>query len=124
VRPHSAPGLPDGVFSDQKYQRWANFGGSCNGRCWHILCPIGMFYVHLPYLTDIWYISWLFGIFFPFWFDIERKIWQHCSAPSLRKRSTPAFCAALFAKFRWKEKTIGIGRAAAFFSQKMEQNSF
>jgi hypothetical protein len=33
----TAPGLPDGILSDQKYQFWINFGGSGNGRCWYIL---------------------------------------------------------------------------------------
>jgi hypothetical protein len=27
------PGLPDGMFSDQKIAIWVNFGGPCNGRC-------------------------------------------------------------------------------------------
>jgi hypothetical protein len=43
---------------------WVNFGGSCNGRCWNILGPFGMFYVrpfslfcgHLVYFMVIWYI--------------------------------------------------------------------
>jgi membrane protease YdiL (CAAX protease family) len=24
----------------------------------------------------IWYILWLFGLFFPFWYVVPRKIWQ------------------------------------------------
>jgi hypothetical protein len=44
-------------------------GGSCNGRCWHILWPFGQF-------TAIWYILWLFGIYLPFWYVVRRKIWQ------------------------------------------------
>jgi hypothetical protein len=31
------PGLPDGLFSNQKIPIWVNFGGSCNGKSWHIL---------------------------------------------------------------------------------------
>jgi hypothetical protein len=37
---------------------WVNFRGSCNGRCWNILCahPIfGLFYIHLIYFVVIWY---------------------------------------------------------------------
>jgi hypothetical protein len=29
------PGLPDGLFSNQKYQIWVNFGGPLNGKCWY-----------------------------------------------------------------------------------------
>jgi hypothetical protein len=49
----------------RKIQIWVNFRGSCNRRCWYILRPFGLFYGHLPYFVDIWYISWLFGIYFP-----------------------------------------------------------
>jgi hypothetical protein len=45
-------GLPDGTFSDQI---WVILGGSCNGRCWYILWPFGLFYGHLVYI----------GTFFP-----------------------------------------------------------
>jgi hypothetical protein len=41
-----------------KIQSWVNFGGSCNGRCWYILCTLGPFYGLLLYFMDIWY-SWL-----------------------------------------------------------------
>jgi hypothetical protein len=43
---------------------WVHFGGSCNGRCWYILWPFGLFYGHLVYFVVIWYILSLFGIFF------------------------------------------------------------
>jgi hypothetical protein len=33
------------------------------------------FYYSLVYFIAIWYS---FGIFFPFWFDVARKIWQSC----------------------------------------------
>jgi hypothetical protein len=39
---------------------WVNFGGSCNGRCWHILLTYGLFYSHLIYFGYIWYILWYF----------------------------------------------------------------
>jgi hypothetical protein len=32
------------------------FMGSCNGRCWSILWPFGLFYGHLVYFKDLWYI--------------------------------------------------------------------
>jgi hypothetical protein len=47
---------------------WVNFGGSYNGRCkaiWSILLPFGILYGY-------------FGIFFPFWNVVPRKIWQSC----------------------------------------------
>jgi hypothetical protein len=37
---------------------WLNFGGSCNGRCWYILWPLGIFYRNLVYIC----ILWPFGI--------------------------------------------------------------
>jgi hypothetical protein len=30
-------GLPDGIFSNRKFQFGVNLGESCNGRCWYIL---------------------------------------------------------------------------------------
>jgi hypothetical protein len=55
-----------------------NFGGCCNGRCWYILQPFGLFYGYLVYFVAIWlyfvafglnfvairYILCLFGIFY------------------------------------------------------------
>jgi hypothetical protein len=59
-----------------KIQIWVNFGGSCNGRCWYILCTLGPFY-------GLFYILWTFSIvrdnlayFSPFWYFVPRKIWQ------------------------------------------------
>jgi hypothetical protein len=47
------------------------------------LWPFGIFYGHLLYFTDIYYILWPFGnvvviwhIFPPFWYIASRKIWQ------------------------------------------------
>jgi hypothetical protein len=37
---------------------------------WSILRSFGM---------AIWYILWLLGIFFPFWYVVQRKIWQPCT---------------------------------------------
>jgi hypothetical protein len=42
----SDPGLPDGLFSNQKSQIWVNFGVPLNGKCWYILRPFRLFYVH------------------------------------------------------------------------------
>jgi hypothetical protein len=41
-----------------KIQIWVTFGGSCNGRCWHILWTLGRFYGLSLYFMDIWYSSW------------------------------------------------------------------
>jgi hypothetical protein len=69
------PGLPDGMFSNQKIPIWVNFGGNCNvdvgifhgflayfTGIWLILRTFGIFHGHLVYFMDIWYISWTFGI--------------------------------------------------------------
>jgi hypothetical protein len=58
-------GLPDGLFSNKKSKFGEIFGGSCNGRCWYILCTLGPFYGLLLYFMDIWYSLWEFGILFP-----------------------------------------------------------
>jgi hypothetical protein len=55
--------LPDGIYSNQKFPIWKNFGSS-NGRCWYILWPFALFYGrlvyifcgHLVYSMVIWYI--------------------------------------------------------------------
>jgi hypothetical protein len=44
---------------------WVNFGGPCNGRCWYIICPFGLFHDYTVYFVAIWYILWLFDIYFP-----------------------------------------------------------
>jgi hypothetical protein len=37
------------------------------------LCP---FNGQMVYCMAIWYILWSFGIFYPFWYDVPRKIWN------------------------------------------------
>jgi hypothetical protein len=49
-------GLPDGIFSNQKYQ----FGYILRGLSMH---DVGIFYGRLVYLPAIWYILLPFGIF-------------------------------------------------------------
>jgi hypothetical protein len=50
------PGLPDGLFSNQKSQ----FGSILEGLR---LENVDMFYGHFEYFTDIWDILWPFGTF-------------------------------------------------------------
>jgi hypothetical protein len=71
-------GLPDGLFSTQKYQ----FGQILGDLAMETL---GIFYDHLVYFTAIGNILWPFGIFCghlvyfsPFWYFVPRKIWQPC----------------------------------------------
>jgi hypothetical protein len=61
-------GLPDGLFSNQKYQFGYILEGPWYGKCW-------TFYAHLKYFRAILKILWQFGtvlvkfdIFFPFWY--------------------------------------------------------
>jgi hypothetical protein len=77
----SLPGLPDGFFSNQKYQFWYILEGLG-------MDIVGIFYGHLEYFTAIGYILWPFGIFsgiwgtfLPFWYVVLRKIWQPWSPP-------------------------------------------
>jgi hypothetical protein len=54
----------------------------------HILCPFGLHILlqfgilcgYLVYFVVIWSILWLFGVFFPFWYLVQRTIWQSCSS--------------------------------------------
>jgi hypothetical protein len=69
-------GLPDDTFFKPKILNWEFTRRTCNGRCWYIICPFGLF-------TAICYILWPIGIFhgylvyfFPFWYIVPRKIWQ------------------------------------------------
>jgi hypothetical protein len=68
-----APGLPDGILSNQK---------SKFGRIWEGLAmeDVGIQNGHLVYLSAIWSISALFGIFFPIRNVVPMKIWQPCGA--------------------------------------------
>jgi hypothetical protein len=63
------------------------------GKFWRDLqwkMPVYIFYVYLVYFLAIWNTLWPFGIFyiwcflehfFPFWYVVQRKIWQPCSGP-------------------------------------------
>jgi hypothetical protein len=39
---------------------------------------VGIFYVHVEYITAIWYILWSLGNFVIIWCIVSRKIWQPC----------------------------------------------
>jgi hypothetical protein len=49
-----------------------------------MLWTFGMFYGHLVYFMDIWYICWSFGIIFPFWYVVTRK----SGNPALHRRGS------------------------------------
>jgi hypothetical protein len=68
--------LPDGIFSNQKFQ----FGKIFEGL---EMEDVGIFYVRLVYIAAILYNLWTFGMFYgyliyfsPFWYVALRKIWQ------------------------------------------------
>jgi hypothetical protein len=44
----------------------------------YILRPFGIFYAHLGYFKNIWYILCLFGSFFPVLGSMHQEIWQPC----------------------------------------------
>jgi hypothetical protein len=70
--------LPDRLFSNQKYKLWVNFGWPWSGKCWYILWPFGLFYGHLVYFMVYFGLFWVRLVnFFPFWYVLQRKIWQH-----------------------------------------------
>jgi hypothetical protein len=71
------PGLPDGIFSNQN----TRFGQVLVGLAkqnFGIFMNIWVYFTALwyTYIVVIWYILWLFGIFFAFWYVVARKIWQ------------------------------------------------
>jgi hypothetical protein len=45
-------------ISKPKITVWKIFVGSCNGRCWYILCPFGLFYINLAYFMAIGYTDY------------------------------------------------------------------
>jgi hypothetical protein len=54
---------------------------------------VGIFYGHLVHFTVFCYILWTFGIvrekfgiFFPFWYFVRRKIWQPRSPFKFRNK--------------------------------------
>jgi hypothetical protein len=55
------PGLPDGIFSNQK----SKFGQISEGL---VMEDVGMFSVHLVYFSAICHILWPFGIFLVNWY--------------------------------------------------------
>jgi hypothetical protein len=67
-------GLPDGLFSNQKYKFGKNFGSL-------VIEDVGIFCVHLIHFTVFCYILLTYGIvrgnlvyFPPFWYFVPRKI--------------------------------------------------
>jgi hypothetical protein len=68
------PGLPDGMFSNQK----SKFGYIWEGLAME---DVGIFYGHLIHFTVFWYILWTFGTLSPFGYFVPRKIWQPCPVP-------------------------------------------
>jgi hypothetical protein len=55
------PGLPDGLFSNQKIQIWVTLDGLR-------MENDGILYGHLEYFTAIWYILWPFGNVVVIWY--------------------------------------------------------
>jgi hypothetical protein len=50
------PGLPNGLFSNQKSRFGKKSAWSKIGKCGYILRPFGIFYGHLGYFMTIWHI--------------------------------------------------------------------
>jgi hypothetical protein len=75
------------------------FWGPWNEICWYILWPFGILHDHLVYVMAIWYTLHSFGIFFPFWFIVPRKIWQPwyvCVLFWIRNNLQPKWQALVF----------------------------
>jgi hypothetical protein len=59
----SRAGLPDGLFSNQKYQFGNILEVPMMGKCCYILFQFGIFHAHLGYFNAIWYILCSFATF-------------------------------------------------------------
>jgi hypothetical protein len=114
---YRAPGLPDGLLSDQKLE---------SGHILESLAmqDVGVFYGHLVYFMDIWYILQLFDIFYghllyfvvcsfvhfsQFWYFVPINIWQPCRALLNWFRGLKNFSASPFREtvFERQEKLFG-----------------
>jgi hypothetical protein len=63
-----------------------------NGKCWYILQPLGIFYIHLVWFMAIWYNLWSFSIFCGhmvyfsrFGMSRPRKVLQPWTGPEFAK---------------------------------------
>jgi hypothetical protein len=64
------------------FQIWVVFGGVLH---WKILVHLINFAdIMYTYFIGIWYNFWLFDVFFPFWYVVQRKIWQPCLSDSVQ----------------------------------------
>jgi hypothetical protein len=80
---HGQAGLPDGIFSNQKFTIGINFGG-------FEVDNVGIFYAHLEYIASNWYRyfmgTWQLSgnlVYSPtFWYIVSRIIWQPCGQGS------------------------------------------
>jgi hypothetical protein len=52
---------------------FTSFEGRRNIKCWSMLGPFCLFYVHLIHFVVIRYIFLSFGILYPFWYVVRRK---------------------------------------------------
>jgi hypothetical protein len=50
-----------------------NFGGSCDGRCWYILWPFGLFDGHLSIFYSFWVYFMVIWYFFPVLVSFSEK---------------------------------------------------
>jgi hypothetical protein len=75
------------IFAYQKSKFWYIWEGLGME---NVVCfgPFGIFYVHLMYFMTLEYILWSFGVFFTFWYVLQRKIWQPWLKPKLSRLKT------------------------------------
>jgi hypothetical protein len=98
---------------------------SCNGKCWLIVLP-SLFYCQFIYFMAIWYILWSygifyshlvylfcghFGIFFPFWYFVPRRIWQ-LRFPAAAIRHSQVF--KLILHLQWSIGTRMLGMSQVY----------
>jgi hypothetical protein len=79
---------------------WVNFGGSCNGRCWYILWPFGIFYALLSIICgrSVYFYGYLVNFSRFGTYVVQRKIWQPCFW-YLPPTCCDKICSSIWSKF-------------------------
>jgi hypothetical protein len=97
-------GLPDSIFSHQKFQFGHILEGHGIGK-WMAIFNIPI--TAIWHIMDIWYLSYNLVCFPPFWYIVSRKIWQPCMKWEIAKwREQNLFYSNFFVSFGEKTKSV------------------
>jgi hypothetical protein len=99
------------VCFQTKIPIWVNFGVSCDGRCWYILLPFGLFDGHMAIFYGFYFIYGKLVFFLRF-----GKFYQEKSG----NPATGRFC--LFPEFFWQRAKIFFQNANSNFHVPRKKN--